>query len=277
MKSTIQALPLNDLVVTAVCIVYRECITEPAIVEDEIIDPVLHAKGQFEPFGYRCDCCGSRNLIYTCSVVHTPTLRGYHIGRTCASKIQCLQVAGSKIERLSLGLAERRAARKRVASWLEQNAQHCEIVRWAEAGEPPIARDVAAKLARYGAVSEAQVQLLYRLKAQAAERAAEKAAEPQPTAPAPEGRVEVLVEVLGTKVVENDFGATTKALVRILDSGAKAWLTACGLAKGERARVRATFRRSDRDQFFAFGSRPKVLSVEPAVSENKSVNSSPTM
>ena len=50
------------------------------------------------------------------------------------------------------------------------------------------------------AISEAQIALLYKLRTQMTERAAEKALEPVPTTPAPEGRVEVTGTVLGTKV-----------------------------------------------------------------------------
>ena len=264
---TIKSLPVGELKVTALI---QVSFSNDATGQDydgqdyvdtelEVIDPELNNAATWRTFDGRCACCGSTRLLYACHVVHTPTMTGHYVGRDCATKL--LGMADGAYDRMSVALAEKAKARRRRNWWLNANPQHREIVEWAEASDHHIASDVVRKLKSYGSISEAQVQLLHRLKAQIEERAA---AEPQPTGPAPEGRIEVTVTVLGTKEIENHFSryggtTTTKALVRLDGCNTKAWITAAGLDRGDRAVIRATFTRSDRDQFFAFGSRPKVV------------------
>ena len=256
---TIKSLPVSELKVTA--LTYRVAFDE---LEGEMLDDALDNAATFETsFDGRCACCGSTRLKYACHVVHVPTMSGHYIGRDCATKL--LGMADGTYDHMSVALAERAKSRRRRNWWLHENPQHREIVEWAEGSDHYIASDVAKKLTRYGSISEAQVGLLHKIKAQIAERAAAAANEPQPTGPAPEGRLEVTVTVLGTKEIENRFseygGTITKALVRLDGYNTKAWVTSAGLVRGERAVIRATFQRSDRDEHFAFGSRPKVIEV----------------
>ena len=262
----IKSVPVSELKVTSIVYLIREQdLTGQdnggrsyTVAETETLDAVLEDSAQFPAFSGRCACCGSPRLQYACHVVHTPTLQGYHVGRDCADKL--LGFADGHFAGLSVALAEKAAARRRVNYWITANPQHAEIVAWAGAAKHRIASDVHAKLKAYGSISEAQAQLLHRIKAQTEERAAAAASEPQPTGPAPEGRVEVEVECLGTKATEGFCGSTVvKALVRLAGYNTKAWLTASGLQRGDRALIRATFTRSDRDPHFAFGSRPIVL------------------
>lgn len=225
--------------------------------ELEIIDAELDKSATFAEFRGRCDCCGSTRLSYACHVVHKPTKQGYYIGRDCAEKL--LNMAEGSFKHMSVALAEKAESRRRRNWWLHQNPQHREIVEWAEGSDHYIASDVVRKLKAYGSISERQVELLHKIRAQVAERAAAAAAEPKPTGPAPTGRIEVEVTVLGTKFVENDFGGTTKALVRLAGTNTKAWVTSAGLGRGDVAVIRATFERSRDDEFFAFGSRPKLV------------------
>lgn len=257
---TLKSVAVGDLTVAAIC--YVERTDEGTTVEHEILDRDAWTGATVAPFQFRCDCCGSTRLQYDCIVVHKPTKRGYHVGRDCVHNILGLQHRG--LDQVSVALAQRAQVRRRRAAWLAANPQHAEIVAWADAGHHYIARDIAAKLARYGSISEAQVALLHRLRQQEAEKAAAKAAEPVPTTPAPEGRVEVEGVLLGTKVVEGDFGATEKWLIRLTTpefAANKVWVTRLGngAQRGDTVRFRATFTRSDRDPHFAFGSRPKAL------------------
>jgi hypothetical protein len=93
-----------------------------------------------------------------------------------------------------------------------------------------------------------------------------------PTAPAPEGRVEVEGTVLNTKTVENEFGVSFKMLVK-LPTGAKVY---CSIPSGLDARAgdvvrfKATFTRSETDQYFAFGKIPKLPST-PKEKKKKTV------
>jgi len=253
---TLKSLPVSELKVTA--LVYHVAFDEEEV---EVLDDALDNAATFKTFDGRCACCGSTRLKYACRVVHAPTVSGHYIGRDCAAKL--LEMAEGTYDHMSVALAERAKSRRRRNSWLHENPQHREIVEWAEGSDHHIASDVVRKLKSYGSISEAQVGLLHKIKAQIAERASAAANEPQPTGPAPEGRIEVTVTVLGTKEIENHFsrfgGTTTKALVRLEGYNTKAWLTANGANRGDRAVIRATFKRSDRDQFFAFGSRPTVV------------------
>ncbi len=268
---TLKSVAVGDLTVVAVCHVTKS--DEGTIVEQEILDHAAFKSATVAPFQFRCDCCGSTRLQYDCIVVHKPTKRGYHVGRDCVTNILGIQTHG--LERVSVALAQRAKARRREAdavverarrkaAWLAANPQHAEIIAWADAGHHYIARDIAAKLDRYGSLSEAQVALLHRLRQQEADKAAAKAAEPVPTTPAPEGRVEVEGVVIGQKVVETDFGSTAKWLIRLTTpefAANKVWVSAFGggAERGDTVRFRATFTRSDRDPHFAFGSRPKAL------------------
>lgn len=263
----IKSVPVSELKVTSIVYLTREQDGTGqdndgrpyTVAESETLDPVLEASAQFsEAFNGRCHCCGSTRLQYACNVVHVPTLQGYYVGRDCADKL--LGFADGHFAGLSVALAEKAASRRRANYWLTANPQHAEIVAWAGAVDHHIASDVFGKLKRYGSISEAQVALLHKIKAQLEERAQQAASEPQPTGPAPIGRLEVEVECLGTKATEGFRGSTVvKALVRLAGTNTKAWLTASGLQRGDRALIRATFTRSERDQFFAFGSRPVIV------------------
>lgn len=270
-KFSIKSLPLADLEVVAMLYVYKthnsptgqdgdaDCVIET---DFEVLNKELYEGAEFEDFQGRCDCCGSTRLQYNCQVVHKPTMKGYHIGRTCAAKIQHLGGLGA-LENMSIALAERAKCRRNVEKWVEANPQHKDIISWARSAEAHnIAKDIASKLARWGSISEGQTMLLYKLKAQVAERALEAAKEPQPTTPAPEGRVQVTGLVLGTKWKDSEFsrfGGTMKMLVRLTCHN-KIWCTAPdGVGKGDTITFTATFQRSNTDQHFAFGSRPKIL------------------
>lgn len=255
----LKGVPVGDLVVAAIA--YRLSLEEGGMDQD-IVDPEWYKQATIPKFDGRCECCGSRRLQYNCVVVHKPTKRGYHVGRDCVGNILGLQ--SQKLDQITVALAQRVQARRQRAAWVAAHPQHAEIIAWATASSHHIARDIAGKLGRYGSISEPQVALLHRLRQQEAEKAAAKAAEPVPTTPAPEGRVEVEGVVIGQKVVETNFGSTAKWLIRLTTPGYaanKVWVSAFGggCERGDTVRFRATFTRSDRDPHFAFGSRPKAL------------------
>ena len=265
---SIKSVPATDLEVVAFAHVFQcddsdgtrtEC-------ELEILNETLRDSSKFdrESGGWRCDCCG-HSLKYACEVVHKPTLTGYFIGRDCANTLTSL--AHLNFEGLSVAAAARAKARQNVASWKTRNPQHREVIEWAlnDPAAHYIARDIARKVAQYRDISQRQIELVYKLRQQQIDRAAAKAAEPQPTAPAPEGRAEVTGTVLSIKVVQNDFGSAVKLLVRLTDNN-KVWVTkpsGSDAQRGWTVSLRATFERSHDDEHFAFGSRPHLLDEQP--------------
>lgn len=265
----IKSVPTADLELVAFAHVFKfedpqsEKVGLSTEVELEIFNESLRDSATFDRAngGWRCDCCGHA-LLYACEVVHKPTLTGYFVGRDCATKLESF--ANSNFNHLSVAAAERAKSRQRVASWKTRNPQHREVIEWAltDKNAHHIARDIAAKVARYSNISDKQIELVYRLRQQQIDRAAAKAAEPQPTTPAPEGRVEVTGTVLTVKVQDTAFGTTTKALIRLTDAN-KVWVTKPAGADFERGwtvTLRASWIRSDKDQHFAFGSRPHLVS-----------------
>lgn len=255
MKHCIKSIPAADLEVVAFAHVFDCGPEEGRTVELEILNKELRESATFDTNGWRCDCCG-HSVSYCCEVVHKPTRAGYYVGRQCAANLQ--ELARHDFGRLSVALAQRAKSRRAVNAWLKANPQHADIVAWAKTAVHYIASDIARKLARYGSISEGQVNLLYKLKTQVEERAAAQAAEPVPTTPAPEGRLTVTGTILGLKTKDTPWGISHKMLVRLTDAN-KVWTTVPANfdgGKGDSITFTATFERSKDDQHFAFGSRP---------------------
>jgi hypothetical protein len=256
-RSSIKSVPVQDLEIVAIVHVVKGW--DETIEEVEVLDKNLRDAATFGAFEWRCDCCGHR-LAYACEVVHKPTMRGYHIGRDCAASIQSL--ANRNFDHLSVALAHRAKARANVASWKNRHPEHREIIDWA-LNDPKahyIARDIAGKVARYAEISDKQIELVYRLRQQQIDKDAAAAAEPKPTAPIEEGRREITGTVLGTKVVESEYGTTVKLLVR-LSCLNKVWMSRpAGFAggRGDSITCKVTIQRSNDDPHFGFGSRPKM-------------------
>ncbi len=110
-----------------------------------------------------------------------------------------------------------------------------------------------------------------------AEQQAKTAALIEAGVQAPEGRIPFTGAVRSLKFVLNAFGGATKLLIEA-DSGAKVWVSLPSEIKGltiedwsleglkaalagKQVSVTATFKRSDTDATFAFGSRPNALTV----------------
>lgn len=139
-----------------------------------------------------------------------------------------------------------------------------------EALETPhyIVQDIRAKLFRWGSISDNQVELVFKIQRQEAERTPE----PEPVN-IPEdvltGRVALAGVVLGIKCVDSEWGVTTKVLVRD-DRGFKVCgtypTTGESYDKGALISFVARVERSKDDPTFGFFSRPtngELLSPAP--------------
>lgn len=133
--------------------------------------------------------------------------------------------------------------------------------------------DIAHKARRYGDASEKQVAFVERLLNEVDQKLAAYAErEPEPEVPpAPEGKVVVEGVIVHTEWRESAYGGSLKMIVKA-DEGWKVWSTLpaslTGADKGDRVRFTATLTRSDRDQGFAFASRP-TKGLVLALAENE--------
>lgn len=132
-----------------------------------------------------------------------------------------------------------------------------------------ICRDIDARFKRYGKISEKQVNLVFKIARDVAQREADKANEPAPVAipvELAEGRQRFAGVVLATKWVDNGFGGCVKMLVRD-DRGFKVWGSAPDTAdqfKGAKVAFDARLTISDDDPCFGFFKRPTKWEVELA-------------
>ena len=134
---------------------------------------------------------------------------------------------------------------------------------------PRFAQEVLAKFRTYGSLSDKQLAALKTSLDRDVERAAEwqaKRDEAKATSgPAPSGRVEVSGTVLAVSLRSNQLGEVVKMNVK-LDNDARVWVTVptnlletvfnFADLKGQYVTFTATFKVSDDDPTFAFGSRP---------------------
>lgn len=169
---------------------------------------------------------------------------------------------------------ERRERREAVADYLTENPELAEALKT----DHYIVADIARKLETYGpALSDRQVELVFKLQRQAAEKAEREAAEAtEAKVPVPEGKYRVEGEVISTKYQRNNFdpygGETLKMLVKVTtDEGTyKVWGTVPNSLqtwdgesheyrtpqRGERVAFNATVERSRDDENFGFFKRP---------------------
>lgn len=220
----------------------------------------------------QCHHCGAR-LRYFAVLRHRPTGDAVVVGEQCMGNRFSLATEDFHRLRKAAGLDKARQEAEstiadRLAAWLAANPE----AAWLAEDELPsvIAQDdqfildLREKLRRYGYLTERQVAAAQRALAAAIRRAAERAAEPPPV-PAPSGRLEVRGEVLGTKVLDTDFGLSHKMLVRVPAEGG-AWKLWCTIPRamdvperGDHVALRVTVKPSDSDPCFAIGSRPTVV------------------
>lgn len=234
----------------------------------------------------RCDHCGAGPLRYVVVFLHGPSDRLVFVGERCATLLSL----SSKTER------ERKREREhnlRVAkrdAWLESDPRHKRVYDFLFAaledgnyGYGGFYHSLMHKLNRYGELTDNQVAAALKAADRDEHRAAERAAEPQPTTALVTGRREVVGVVLGTKNQDGYFRGedTVKMLVQQDDLN-KVWGTVPQalfdavyelhkddenfdgtqkLLRGKRVRFTATVDRSSDDEHFGFFKRPTKAEV----------------
>lgn len=174
----------------------------------------------------KCGVCGA-SYKYGDLWRHEPTGEIVHLGHDCADKYEL--VADRMDFERELDGARRKSAREhareikaeRVAGFLAAR----EGLAVALETDHYISRDLKAKLAQYGELSDAQVKLAFKLEKDVADRAkrdAERALEIM--VPAPQGkRITFQGTVVGAKVVKSQYGSTLKITVKV-ETESGSWL-----------------------------------------------------
>lgn len=188
-----------------------------------------------------------------------------HVGHTCAAETFTLPDRFAVDQRNHKRRIEAARARRILNAKVEAfYAAHPNISALREGYQSNFVKDVLAKLAQYGELSERQVEALERAFAQrqqrAEEEAAKQAASNEPVVPCPTGRVSITGIVLNTKYVENDFTGyeTLKMLVRD-NRGFKVWGTmprSLDANVGDSVTFTANLEASCKDPQFGFFKRP---------------------
>lgn len=177
-----------------------------------------------------CDHCGHHSLRYVVHYFHEPSGEIVNVGLDCANKLRL-----PSRERMQMkARAERNALDRKIARVEQENPEVVAFLRnFIEEAQQGKRRgneflsSIYHKLNRYGELSERQIEAVEQnMKRQAewdAERAAEKASEPEP-APIPEheGRMQITGKILSSKYKETQFGSVLKMLV-LDDRGFKVW------------------------------------------------------
>lgn len=267
----LKSLPVLDLFVVGVLYEIGPADDGGREFDYEALMPELRSAASFGDEKGRCDCCGQR-LKYACEVVHKPSLQGYYVGRSCAGKIEGLRRSSHVIEQTSVALAERAACNGREKAFRLLHPEACAALDWAKTPvAPAIARDMLAKLRRYGSLSSNQIAVIERIRTADSERRARATGTAQSLAgdrrslsgtvvslknePEPDGRGEASDR---WKMIVDCGGG-----VRIMGTCPQALLDVA-VAIGDSVRFSAVVQPSSRDPLFGFFSRPTKAAKVPS-------------
>lgn len=167
----------------------------------------------------KCDVCGAR-YVHGALFTHMPTGHLVTMGQDCAEKYG---VAARLTDR-QRGMRAGRTARRLIAKrGMRELLRRHPGLNAALKADHHISTDLRSQAIRRGKLSDAQVALAFKLKAQADKRAEREAAEAELNwIPVPETdkRFKVTATVLGFKTVEGYFGeASTKMIIRCEHEG----------------------------------------------------------
>jgi len=221
-----------------------------------------------------CHICGNANAMSVARFHHRPSNTYIEVGETCAHKLDDGEATNFRAfrERAAAGIAAAAGRRKAEGILRDAGLEAAWAVFAAENDggheEEATVRDIVAKLVRYGSISDAQINFLRSLLdriARRAEIAAQRAAEQEAAAPVPvtDERVEVVAEIVSTRVEEGPYGTVAKALFRHA-TGYKLWGTLptaiAAAQRGDTVKLTARITVSDRDPKFGFINRPSKAS-----------------
>lgn len=239
--------------------------------ERERIEEQVQANGWHwsnHEHGGTCGICGA-TARFVGVFVHVPTGEVIYVGHECAESVEMGN--GDAFRTLMKRIHAAQERHRNIAAARTQSVAYG--IPALECGQfsHDILRDMWGKLVQYGSLSDKQIAFASRLIAEAKAPKAAPVAESVPTEDAPEGRTVVTGTVLGKKTVESPYGDTVKMLVQS-EAGWKVWSTLPAslseASKGARVQFTATLKRSDKDRYFAYASRPtmgKMLSLDPAI------------
>jgi hypothetical protein len=251
------------------------------ILRKEIVDD-LSGQGYSLGHGSHVSCghCGT-NLRYSALLVRDDVQQYIFVGETCLdnrfksltkAQFQALREA-ARLNRERETLAERIEALASEHACVRRLLSNDDVVR-----KSGFLSDVLRKFTRDGRLSENQIRAVgnaFDGEARRAQWAAEKAerlqareAERQQLlatgVKAPTGRQQITGEVLAVKEQHSNFGVAWKATIKT-DAGWLCWVTLpTGISRdcrGKKITLTATFKPSDNDPVFAFGSRPTNASL----------------
>ncbi len=219
--------------------------------------------------GGNCMICGSVNAVYTMLFYHAKSNSYVRTGSDCAAKIEMSGLEEMNRFRAAVKNAIEAKAGKKKAEAILTEAGLSEAWTIYEAGnvkeyEERTISSIVGKLVAYGSISENAEKFVRDLLAKIPTRESRKEAERQAHANAaecPEGRIQIVGEVLATKVQDSDFGSVVKMLVRA-ETGFKVWGTCpAGISRGMKISFKATVTRSNDDEKFGFFKRPSNAQV----------------
>lgn len=221
--------------------------------------------------GGNCHICGAA-AIYTALFYHRPSNTYIRTGFECADKLDCREV---ELFRKQVRAAlEQRAGKRKAEAVLEKAglaaAWSIYLTKLDGNREENIVRDIVARLARFGSLSEAQFAYLRQLTDQIARRPeieAQRAAEHDAAKPVPttEKRIMVRGEVLAVRVPDYDRGDCGPARITVrAEDGWKVWGSkpkGIEVKRGDLIEFNAAVQVSDRDPKFGFFKRPTKARV----------------
>ena len=241
----------------------------------ELVDEGYHFGGDYGGGAGACGHCGA-HIRYAALMSHKKSMTLIWVGEQCLDNRFDSGMTKDEFQRmrkLARLNSERRAKSEKIAELCEAHPLLAWLTYWGTDSQAELGSflsSLAWKLDKYGELSPRQIETAEAAivretnwRVEREERQAREDAEPKTEVP--EGRQVVTGEVLSTKWVENDFGGSTKMLVKD-DRGFKVWGTVPSaivfdVEKGSRVSFTATLKRSDDDECFGFSSRPTKAEV----------------
>lgn len=164
-----------------------------------------------------CDICGA-HYLHGDAWLHRPTGEVVLIGHMCADKMGTTPARGEWTANHKYMAKLRKTAKYQLMKAQENAARAAKGTQFlldhpgleeALKLDHHISRDLLANLAKWGSLSEKQIELAHKLVVQTQEKASEVLAK------VPEGRTTVDGTVISTKAVDTQFGTTYKMLVEV--------------------------------------------------------------